>query len=103
MIELKFLKNDANILKCKNNALKIENVTLKNASYENVYLKNDNIILNKKLKKLSSNHENEIAKNKIEKSTTSHFTCHYCEKNGHILHMLYKKKILKMCETSVGA
>ena len=59
---------------------------LKIASNENISLKNDNMILKEKLKELSSNAKNKIMKNKIEKYTTSHFTCHYCRKNGHISH-----------------
>ena len=91
MIELENLKKDANILKCENNALKIKNIILKNASLENVSLKNDNMGLKEKLKELSSNAKNEIAKNKIKKSTTSHFACHYCRKNGYILHTCPRK------------
>ena len=44
------IKKYVNILKYKNDTLKIENATLNNASHENVYLNNYNIILNKKLK-----------------------------------------------------
>ena len=50
MIKLENLKNDANILKCENDALKIKNVNLKNASHENIFLKNDNMLLKEKLK-----------------------------------------------------
>ena len=86
MIELKNLKKDANILKCENDALKIKNIILNIASHENISIKNDNMILEEKLKELSSNDKNEIVKNKIKKSTTSHFACHYCGKNEHISH-----------------
>ena len=62
-------------MKCKNDTLKIENTNLNNSSHENIFLKNDNIVLKEKLKELSSKDKNEIVK--IEKSTTSHFACHY--------------------------
>ena len=45
VIALENLKNDANTLKCENDALKIENIILNNASHENIFLKNDNMIL----------------------------------------------------------
>ena len=101
IIELENLKKDANILKCENDAIKIENATLKIASLENGSLKNDNMILKEKLKELSSNHENEIVKNKIEKSTTSHFACYYCGKNGHISHTCPIKRKSKNCVKQV--
>ena len=56
-------------------------------SHENIYLKNDNIILNKKLKELSSNAKNEITKNKLK------IACHYCGKNENISHTCPRKKI----------
>ena len=65
-------------MKCENDALKIKNVNLNNASHKNISLKNDNMILKEKLKELSSNAKNEIVKHKFKKSTTSHFACHYC-------------------------
>ena len=95
------LKKDANILKCENDAIKIENATLKIASLENGSLKNDNMILKEKLKELSSNHENEIVKNKIKKSITSHFACYYCGKNGHISHTCPIKRKSKNCVKQV--
>ena len=66
--------------------MKNKNGILKNASRENIYLKNDNMILKEKLKELSFNAKNEPVKDKIEKSITSHFACHYREKNGHVSH-----------------
>ena len=95
------LKKDANILKGENDALKIKNSMLKIASNENIYLKNDNMIFKEKLKELSSNTKNEIAKNKIKKSTTSHFTCHYCGKNGHISHTCPVWRKFKNCVKQV--
>ena len=87
---------NVNILKGENDALKIENSILKITSNENTSLKNDNFVLKEKLKELSSNDKNEILKDKIEKSTISHFICNYCGKNGHISHTCSIKKKSKI-------
>ena len=50
---------------------------------------------------MSSNAKNEIVKDKIKKSTTSHFACHYCEMNGHISHICPVKRISKKCVKQV--
>ena len=88
-------------MKCKNDVLKIESSILKISSNENIFLKNDNIVIREKLKELSSNDKNEIAKNKIKKSTTSHFVCHYWRNNGHISHTCPIRKKSKKCVKQV--
>ena len=88
-------------MKCENDALKIENAILKNASHENIYLKNDNMVLKENLKELSSNAKNGIAKDKIKKSFTSHFACHYCRNNEHTSHICPIRRKSKNCVKQV--
>ena len=66
MIELKFFKNDANTLKCENDALKIKNIILNITTNENIFWRMTTWFLKEKLKELSSNAKNEIAKIKTK-------------------------------------